>query len=413
MIDILKEPARALQVKGAFEVVVVGGGIGGVAAAVAAARTGVSVCLLEKECSLGGLATVGNVTVWLPICDGRGRQIIGGIGEELLRLAVHDLRQPNKAAGFGGVPPCWEPGGDPAARRQTRFMSQFNPAAYILGLERWVLDAGVKLLYDTRLCAVKRARGRITHLIVENKSGRSALACRTAVDATGDADLCFLAGEETESLDSNVGAAWFYYLKDGAAHLHTSSRAFSSSLRRDELKSPGYRGDDAESVTAQILDSRALIRDECARLSAANPGTDIQPFALPSIPCFRATRRLVGARALGERDMHVWFDDAVCLTGDWRRRGPVFAITPEMLRGVANHNLLSVGRCMSADTTIWDCTRVIPTCAVTGEAAGAAAAMACRDCAGNVHRVPTASLQALLRERGNLIDPALVAPLSG
>jgi hypothetical protein len=80
-----------------------------------------------------------------------------------------------------------------------------------------------------------------------------------------------------------------------------------------------------------------------------------------------------------------------------------------MLRGVANRNLLSVGRCMSADTTIWDCTRVIPTCAVTGEAAGAAAAMACRDCDGNVHKLPTPALQKLLRERGNLIDPALVA----
>jgi hypothetical protein len=64
---------------------------------------------------------------------------------------------------------------------------------------------------------------------------------------------------------------------------------------------------------------------------------------------------------------------------------------------------------MSADTTIWDCTRVIPTCAVTGEAAGAAAAMACRDCGGDVHRVPVAALQTLLRERNNLIDPALVA----
>ncbi len=411
MIATLREPARNLPVTGAFDVVVAGGGIGGVAAAVAAARTGASVCLLEKECSLGGLATVGNVTVWLPICDGKGRQVIGGIGEELLRLAVHDLRQNNKAAGFAGVPACWEPGGDPAERQQTRFTSQFNPAAYILGLELWVLDAGVKLMYDTRLCAVRRSRGKVTHVIVENKSGRSAIACRTAIDATGDADLCFLAGEETESLDCNVGAAWFYYLKEGAVHLNASSRAFSANLRRDELKCPGYRGDDAEQVTEQVLDSRRLTRDECARLSAKYPETDIQPFALPSIPCFRATRRLVGAQSLGERDMHVWFEDAVCLTGDWRRRGPVFAITPAMLRGVANCNLLSVGRCMSADTTIWDCTRVIPTCAVTGEAAGVAAAMACRDCAGNVHKLPTPALQKELRDRGNLIDPELVAAI--
>jgi hypothetical protein len=406
----LHEPARKLPVSGAFDVVIAGGGIAGVAAAVAAARTGASVGLLEKELGLGGLATLGNVTVWLPLCDGRGRQVIGGIAEELLRLSVRGLSQPNPEAGFAGVPPCWEPGGDPAARRTTRFITKFNPAAYLLDLESWVLEAGVSLLYDTRVCAVKRRVDRITHLIVENKSGRSAIACRAVVDASGDADVCFLAGETTESLDSNVAAAWFYYLKDGVAHLRPSTNPMSSKLITAELTCRGYRGDDAASVTAQLLESRALIRRETARLAEEAPGCDIQPFALPSIPCFRATRRLVGARSLSESHMHTWFDDAVCLTGDWRHCGPVFAITPDMLRGVVNRNLLGVGRCMSADTTIWDCTRVIPTCAVTGEAAGTAAAIACRDHAGDVHQVPAAALQTLLRERGNLIAPELVAP---
>lgn len=410
MIDTIKEPSRNLPLRGAYDVVVVGGGIAGVAAAVAAARAGGSVCLLEKESSFGGLATIGNVVVWLPICDGKGRQVIGGIGEELLRLAVRDLGQERKESGFKKVSACWESGGDLALRRETRFTSSFNPAAYILGLDRWVQDAGVKFLFDTRVCAVKQGRGRVTHIIVENKSGRSAIACKTVIDASGDADVCFLAGEETESLDSNVAAAWCYLLKDGVLHLHCSSHAFSSTLQTSELKVPGYRGDDAESVTAQVLASRDLIRRDMFRMTQQNPGLDLQPFALPSIPCFRATRRLVGARSLAESDMHTWFDDAICLTGDWRRRGPVFAITPDMLRGVANSNLLSVGRCMSADTTIWDCTRVIPTCAVTGEAAGTAAALAARDYGGNLRKLKTSILQAELRKRGNLIDPALVAP---
>ena len=73
------EPARTLPVTGAYELVVAGGGIAGVAAAVAAARCGASVCLLEKMCAPGGLATLGNVIVWLPLCDGRGRQVAGGL----------------------------------------------------------------------------------------------------------------------------------------------------------------------------------------------------------------------------------------------------------------------------------------------------------------------------------------------
>ncbi len=50
---------------------------------------------------------------------------------------------------------------------------------------------------------------------MENKSGRTAVACHSVVDASGDADICYLAGEETESLDSNVLCGWFYHLDQG------------------------------------------------------------------------------------------------------------------------------------------------------------------------------------------------------
>ena len=409
-ISTIREPSRSLPVTGSYDIVVAGGGIAGVAAAVAAARTGATVCLVDKMCALGGLATLGNVTVWLPICDGHGRQVIGGIAEELLRLSVRDLKQDDRAAGLVGVPSCWEAGGDPAARVGTRFTARFNPGAYLLVLEEWLLAAGVKLLYDTRVCGVHRARRRITHLIVENKSGRSALACRAVVDATGDADICHWAGEATETLDSNVASGWFYYLLDGALHLCQTSHPYSASLLAGELTSQGYRGDDADDVTAQLIESRALIRRDLSRLAILHPTSALQPFAPPTLPCLRATRRLVGAASLREADNHVWRDDAACLTGDWRRRGPVFAITLDMLCGVANHNLACAGRCISSDCSIWDCTRAIPTCAVTGEAAGTAAALAVRDCGGDLHQLEIRSLQTTLRARGNLLAPALVVP---
>ena len=106
--------------------------------------------------------------------------------------------------------------------------------------------------------------------------------------------------------------------------------------------------------------------------------------------------------------MYKWFDDTVGLTGDWRRRGPVFAITMRMLRGVANANLLAAGRCYSMDTSTWDCGRVIPTCAITGEAAGLAAAIAALRKNGNVRAIGIKAFQAKMRRNGNLIDEKLV-----
>ncbi len=405
--DPVKEPARILQVKSHYDVAVVGGGIAGVAAAVAAAREGASVCLVEKQIGLGGLATLGIVTCWLPICDGRGRQVIGGIGEELLRLSVRDLKAENAAASFRGIPACWEKGGDKAEREKTRFLTCFNPGWYALALEEWVLAAGVDLMYDTRLSDVKRSRKGITHLILENKSGRFAIGVGAVVDASGDADVCHMAGEETETSDANVAAAWFYYLKDGAAHLSMTSNGFDPQLDVSKLACAHYDGTNGDDVTKQVIESHRLVMRDSAGYAKKSPGSAIEPFYLPSIPCFRATRRLVGEQSMTESGMYEWYDDTVGLTGDWRRRGPVFAITMRMLRGVANNNLLAAGRCFSMDKTIWDGTRCIPTCAISGEAAGLAAALAVKTKKGDVRRLPIRQFQRLMRAKGNPLSEKL------
>jgi hypothetical protein len=406
----VKERERELPVVGAYDVVVVGGGMAGVAAAVAAARNGRSTCLVEKAYGLGGLATLGNVIVWLPLCDGRGRQVIGGLGEELLKLSVQDLCCDHPPARFRGIPACWQPGGDQEARKKVRYRVEFNPGSYLLALEKLVSDAGVKLLYDTRVCAVDLENRQIRHLLVENKSGRGALFCRAVVDATGDADVCFWAGEETESLDSNVLCGWFYYLRDGTLRLDELSNPFSRHATKEDAVGPFFRGDDAEQVTAHVLGTRELIRRRLADLRELHPDADLQIVVPPSIACFRMTRRLVGSFSLGEQHVHEWFDDTVGITGDWRRPGPVYAIPLRVLRGVVNRNLLVAGRCISTDKTAWDITRVIPGCVLTGEAAGTAAAIAVRHFNSDVHSLPADVVQHQLRVQGALLDPALVKP---
>ena len=74
------------EIKYNCDVCVVGGGIGGIAAALAAKRSGKNVILAERAFMLGGLATAGLVTIYLPLCDGMGKQVSFGLAEELLRL---------------------------------------------------------------------------------------------------------------------------------------------------------------------------------------------------------------------------------------------------------------------------------------------------------------------------------------
>jgi glycine/D-amino acid oxidase-like deaminating enzyme len=406
----IRQPARDLPVVAAYDVVVVGGGIAGVAAAVAAARNGASVGLVERYCALGGLATLGNVIVYLPLCDGRGRQVMAGLPEELLHLSVADLPEDRPAARFRRPPECWKPGGDPARRAAERYSAEFNPASYLLALEKLVLDAGVTLLYDTRFCAVRRDGYRITHVVVENKSGRSALAARTVVDATGDADVCFVAGEPTESLDSNVPAAWFYTLAGADLQLHQLSNPYSPTGEKTDGDGLFFRGDSAGQVTAQIIQSRALLRDRLAELRAACPGRDVQPLMPATIACFRMTRRLDASVVLTTGDEHRWFDDAVGLSGHWWRPGPVYAIPLRALAAPGTVNLLAAGRCISARGGAWEALRPIPTCALTGEAAGTAAALAAAGTDGDLSRLDVPALQDRLRANGALLDPALVTP---
>jgi hypothetical protein len=392
----VREPARDVPVSGSCDVLVVGGGIAGVAAALAAARNGAATCLIEREQGLGGLATLGNVVVYLPLCDGLGNQVIAGLGEELLKLSVRD--------GFNPLPPCWLPGGDPEQRRKTRYRVTFNPASYILDLEEIVLRARVRLLYDTRFCDVLREGDRIVAVLVENKSGRSAIRVRTVVDASGDADVCARAGEKTVSLRTNVAAGWFYTQDRQHIRLVTNSEEFPRDPRQIPKGVRCFAGDDAEDVTAQILATRELIRGKLEALRAAAQGKPVFPAVLPLVAGFRMTRRLEGRVVLMEEHNRRWFDDAVGLTGDWRSAGPVYCLPLSCLAGVANDNLITAGRCISADGPAWDVTRVIPTCAVTGEAAGTAAALAARALDGRFSRLDVGALQGCLRRQGVVID---------
>ncbi|HUU21864.1 MAG TPA: FAD-dependent oxidoreductase [Phycisphaerae bacterium] len=395
----ITEPARRVEVAGAWDVVVVGGGVAGVAAAVAAARNGARTCLVEKQCALGGLATLGNVAVYLPLCDGMGRQVIGGLGEELLKLSVRD--------GFDPIPAAWRKGGRKSDRLRQRYAVTFNPPSFLLELERLVLGAGVTVFYDSRFCDVVSKRNRIDAVVIENKSGRLALLARTVVDASGDADVCARAGEETVSLRTNVRCGWFYYFDGDRVRIDLLSQGFHPDGKRLRGTGPWYAGDNGADVSAQIIASRKLARRRLAELRKSAASRAVYPVSLPTIATHRMTRRLKGAVELEQTDDRRYFADAVGMTGDWRQSGPIFFFPLRSLLGLRTRNLAAAGRCISAGSTAWDVTRAIPTCAVTGEAAGTAAALACRTAGGAMAALDVAGLQDRLRKQGVLIEPRL------
>ncbi len=407
----IQEKSRNLKILTDVDVAVVGGGIAGAAAALAASRTGAKVCLLEKSCLLGGLATAGLVTCYLPLCDGRGRQVIGGIGEELLKLSVDDEVAPSTAMCIGRIPSCWLPGGNVNDRAQQRHMVDFNPVTYACKLEKLLRKSHVTLYYDMRFCDVHVQGDTIDALIVESKSGRTAIRCKTVVDASGDADVCVAAGERTVAPGGNVRCGWYYYADgDGKMHRRILTQPFSATKRFPE-NGRTFKGTRVEDVTAMCIASRELMLQDMARLKATEK-QDIYPLAMPSIPCTRMSRHLQATVTLKSSDAQRWFEDAVGMTGDWRKAGPVYTVPLRALAARKTANLITAGRCISCSGDTWDVMRVIPTCAVTGEAAGTAAAFLAKDTeVSRFAKLDIAALQRHLKRHRVILDKSLLNPI--
>lgn len=403
------EPQREILVDGVYDVAVAGGGIAGVAAALAAARQGMNTVLIEKQFGLGGLATLGHVVKYLPLCDGYGKQVMGGLAEELLHHSVIELKAPFSAAGFMPAPDCWKRGGDESEREKKRFYTSFNPYAFQMEMEQLLEKSGVTLMYDTRVCQVLKRGEEISHLIVENKSGRLAIQAEVFIDASGDADVSFLAGCAVEEFPHNVLAGWYYEIRDEALRLVTFTNVYDKEHRgAGKAMPPMFSGTDHRDVTRQVVETRKLLREKLQKKQAEAPESAIYPFALPSIPALRVTRRLHNQFSLGEQHRHLWLDDCVGITGDWRKRGPIYPVPLRSIHSEECPNLFVVGRCMSSDHTVIDVTRAIGTCAVTGEASGIAAAFLIKERIENRRQIPIEKLQKSLRQAGVLLDPELV-----
>ena len=441
MVGELIEPARRLPVIDEVDVLVLGGGPSGIAAATAAARHGAATLLVERYGFLGGMGTAAMVTNFCGLfaeVGGAVRRVVTGIADEILaEIAVLDgLNHPQ---GSGAVT-----------------VQAYDTAAYKCAADRIVLGSGARLRLHTLAVGALAGDGRIDALVVEGKSGRAAIRARRFVDCSGDADLAAWAGAPFEKGAADGYLAYPTMMfrmggvesriaeSDGVPRLRELARQARASGEWGFLRgSPVTRaqahpgewranmtqvtrdgapidGTDTDDLTyAEVLGREQVVR--AARLLRERvPGFEcsfIQEIA-PQIG-IRETRRIVGRYVLtaddvlGARD----FPDAIGCNGwpiekhvlggvEWRPIGgrgfhqiPYRSLLP---RDVPN--LLVAGRCLSATQDAQGSIRVSGPCFAMGQAAGTAAALSL---AGGVDPtdVDVAKLQATLRRDGAFLGP--------
>ena len=416
------------------DIVVVGGGPSGMAAARAAAEEGARVLLVEKGGFLGGSLTASLVGTigGLYVREGEAIDyVVGGLARE----CAEALKERGQA--FGPVP--WE---------QTAVLPHV-PWGLKKLYDEWAEGTeNLTLLLQACLVGASVEEGRITGLRVQTRAGEREVAAPLYIDASGDADLAFLAGASLEGSPVQFPSMNFYMHNVNVGEALTAGLATLQTLIKEALEKGEYdlpRAGGAviptmrpgevivamgrvslqgrpvdcthpEELTYAELEGRRQAALLAEFLRARMPG--FSEAYLADGPCrvgVRSTRRLAGRYVLTGEDVlqAADFEDGVCRSAwpvelhaegkvtvlEFPPPGRSYSVPLRSLLPREIDNLLVVGRCLSATLEGQASARVSGTCMAMGEAAGVAAAMALRQ-GTTAAGVEAAALRARLRERG-------------
>ncbi len=415
----ITEPARETRVCHDTDVLVVGGGPAGVAAAVAAARNGAKTCLVERYGHLGGMATGGLVILIPFLSDGTQRQVLGGLLQEIVdRLdARHAALYPKKED--------WGSSDEQALRHwrrrgtgsyvssgRVRYSVTVDPEVLKCVLNDMVQEAGVKLYLHSWASTAIAANGSVKGIAFESKSGRQAILSRIMIDCTGDGDMFASAGADFDgSIDrtlrtanlalvfrvGNVNAEKYVDFRDGDPEKHKAVMqklvamggfdTYWRTTREDIFWCNNWLRNldclNVEDLTTAEVNARKSMLMSLDYLRQNVPGFE-DCYLVDTAPQIgtRGSRRLKGEHILtwDEVSAGVIHPDAVLVSSRLgqtvSREFPLASIPYRSLLPRGIDSLLVAGRCFSADAKASNDYNWIQHCIPMGQAAGTAAAMA-------------------------------------
>ena len=388
------QPARELPVFHTADVVVVGGGAAGFSAAVAAARTGAKVALVERYGSLGGLFTNGMVLIVIGTgekVNGEFKLVTRGLCEEFLKRL--------EAMGDGAI----------VCRDKKIYQPTADPEAAKVLMDEMVQEAKVDMFFHAWGVDVIQSGNAVQGVVFESKQGRQAILAKVVVDASGDGDMFHLAGAGYQQISHALG---FVYRLGNFDRINREKATGNVKLNLGGIEPvKSARWVNVLGGKGNGLDVRDLSKAEIEHRKKAwenvqsirkTPGYE-EMFLMETTPQLgvRATRLLDGVARIDKKGAVAGqkFDDAVAFSGDDTLKKPAFAIPYGALVPKTVDNVVAAGRCISCAPDLIDRVRLIPVCFVTGHAAGVAAALAAK---GGVtpRQVPVAEIQKTLREQG-------------
>ena len=379
------EPAHEIPVAREADVVVVGGGPAGLAAAIASARSGARTVLVEQFGYLGGTATAS-----LMACINGFRnqvepdftQVVRGIAEEIvLRL---------KALGGLGKSP-YPQKAYPTEPGQLEYSYAIDTERFKYVTLQMCVEAGVDLLLHTYFCQSIVENGAVRGIIVENKSGRQALLARVAVDASGDADVAARSGvsfwQTSRGEASRLNDQLMYRIQFGAQRpASTYGCDFGANA---VVWGPGVgplNGADGNELARAEVEARLRVYEDLANRQADPELAGARIVETPPLLGIRQTRFVEGEYKLTADDAISGrrFEDVVAISPcaiihyyGYRRylehEGydiPYRALVPKLVDG-----LLVAGRCISSEQQPYESHRAMVPIMAIGQAAGTAAAL--------------------------------------
>ncbi len=408
----ITEPARQVPLYGTTQVLVVGGGPAGFAAAVAAAREGADVTLIERYGCLGGLST-GGLVIWIDrMTDWNGRLVVAGIGKELMDRCdaegaligpprEHWGSKDSLLANYWGVRTSGQ-------RGIVNFSPTIDPEVLKLVSNDMVREAGVKVLLHSWVVAPIVEENQVRGVIFESKEGRFGLLADVVIDCSGDGDVFAMSGAEFENdiipEASHGRLNTSFRLGNVDMRRYLDFRMVNPEKYRELMRQHEDRNWSSSAAFVTPYDSIALfvgpkfsgysalsVKDLTeVEFRSRDAAREVLSWFRANIPGFERAWLLDTAAQVGTRHSRR-LKGTVRVTADgWKADGhsdesiglcpglspeyptleiPYGSLIPESLDG-----LLAAGRNLSSDPGSHIALREIPECWVLGQGAGVAAA---------------------------------------